>query len=75
MTAAEHTAGVVPAVNDLLAGLIIVALYVVRVGAVAEPGGAWLGLRLVADVVVPVLAAVWLLVVPTYRVYRRFCSE
>jgi hypothetical protein len=65
---ADRTAGVVPAINDVVAGVILVGVYLVRIGYVAEGmTGPWY-LAVMTDVVVPLLAAVWLLVVPTVRV-------
>lgn len=70
-TAEGHTAGMVPAVNDIVAALALVAVYVVRVGHVAEGTAVPLPLQVATDVVVPVLAAVWLLVVPVWQVVRH----
>lgn len=64
------TRGVVPAINDIAAALAVLAVYVVRFGTVAEGGSPGLALTVTTDFIVPVLAAVWLLVVPVYRVVR-----
>jgi hypothetical protein len=72
------TRGVVPAVNDIVAALVILGAYVVRIGIVAEgTGWAWwhLGLFAVTDVVLPILAGVWLLGVPVYSVWKRVDEE
>ena len=68
------TRGVVPAVNDIVAALVILGAYVVRIGMVAEETRwAWwhAGLFTVTDVLLPLLAGVWLLGVPVWSVYCR----
>lgn len=72
-TTDTHTAGIAPSINDLVATVAILGAYLVRVGTVVEAtSAAWVWpLVLVTDVVLPLLAAVWLLVVPTYSVVTR----
>ena len=71
------TEGMVPAVNDLVAGLAIIGAYVTRYGVIAEGvAGEWwlLPLILTTDLLLPLLGGIWLLLVPTYSVYRRIVS-
>jgi len=71
------TTGMVPAVNDLIAGIAILGAYVTRYGVIAEgiDGGWWLiPLILTTDLILPILGAIWLLAVPTWSLYRRIES-
>lgn len=71
------TEGMAPAVNDIVAGLVIIAAYVTRYGVIGEGvAGEWwlLPLILTTDLLLPLLGAIWLLLVPTYSVYRRIVS-
>jgi hypothetical protein len=63
--------GVLPTTNDLAAGVAIAAVYITRWGVVAEGGSPWWVLAIATDLILPVLAAVWLLCVPTYQVVER----
>jgi hypothetical protein len=71
MATTEHTAGIMPAVNDIVAGVAIAFAYVVRFGTVAEGQAAGLPLRVTTDLLLPLIGAVWLLVVPTYQVCQK----
>lgn len=64
----EHTAGVLPSVNDMVAAVVLLAVYLVRIGHVVEGVPVPLWLSLTTDFLVPACAAAWLLVVPVYRV-------
>lgn len=69
----EYTRGVVPSVNDIVAGLAVTGAYVTRFGVVAEGvSGPWLlPLYLTTDVVLPILGAIWLLALPGYALWHR----
>jgi len=74
MTTEEHTTrGVVPSVNDLTAGLVVLLTYAIRVGVVEEgrEGYHVALLYLTTDFVLPLLAGVWLLALPTWQLYRK----
>jgi hypothetical protein len=62
-------AGILPWVNDLVAVGVLFFVYVVRIGFVEEGVRAPWWLSVTTDAVLPVLAAVWLLVVPAYRLW------
>jgi len=68
-----YTAGLIPAVNDLAAGISICGAYITRFGLLAEGvASTWwhLPLLLTTDLILPVLAAVWLLGVPVWKVWK-----
>jgi len=70
----HHTAGLLPAVNDIVAILAISGVYLTRFGMLAEgvePGLVHLPLLLTTDLVLPVAAAAWLLAVPVWQVVTR----
>jgi hypothetical protein len=71
-TTESYGAGLMPATNDLAALLAICGAYITRFGVVAEGVAAWWHLPLVVttDLLLPVLAGVWLLVVPVYQVWE-----
>lgn len=74
MVTSEHTAGMVPAVNDIVAGFAVLGAYVTRYGVVAEgvPTTWWHAPLLVTtDLLLPLLGAVWLLAMPTWALYQR----
>ena len=73
----EHTAGVIPSVNDLVAGGVILLTYAIRVGVVEEgrESPLYLGLYATTDVILPLLAGLWLLAVPTYHLWCRVQRE
>jgi hypothetical protein len=71
MATSEHTAGLVPAVNDLLAATVILGVYIVRFGTVDEGVAPGLPLRVTTDLLLPLLGGVWLLAVPTVQVVQR----
>jgi hypothetical protein len=75
MGAVEHATGVLPPINDIVAGIAMFFAYVVRFGVITEGVGGWWGLRVTTDVILPVLGAVWLLVVPTAQVLKRLFLE
>lgn len=67
--------GVVPPTNDLVAGLVILGTYITRYGILAEGvEGVWwhVPLILTTDLVIPLAAALWLLVVPVWTVWKRY---
>ena len=60
--------GIVPSLNGLVAAAVILGTYVTRYGVVYEgvDAGVWLlPLYLTTDLILPVLAAAWLLGLPT----------
>jgi len=70
--------GVVPPTNDLVAAVVIVATYISRFGVLAEgAGGSWwhAPLLVTTDVVLPLAAGLWLLVVPVWSVWTRCRRE
>lgn len=74
MATSEHTTtGIAPAVNDIIAGLVIVAAYVTRFGVITEGTGAWwhVPLFVTTDFLLPLLGGVWLLGVPVWQLYQR----
>lgn len=65
--------GIAPSLNGIVAGLSLFFVYVIRIGTIEEsldPSLWLLPLILTTDFVVPLLAAIWLLAVPTWRVYE-----
>lgn len=76
-TTNPHTAGLLPATNDLLAFLVLAGVYLTRIGVVAEgvTPGWWLApLYLTTDLLLPLLAGLWVLGVPVWQVWTR-CRE
>ena len=71
------TTGMMPAVNDLIAGAVVLGAYITRYGTIAEGvAGEWwlIPLILTTDLVLPLLGAIWILAVPTWSLYRRIES-
>lgn len=68
-TSESYTAGIMPAVNDLVAIVAVLGAYVTRFGVVAEGVESWwhLPLFLTTDAVLPLLAGAWFVGVPLYR--------
>ena len=54
--------------------MVVAFAYVVRFGTLAEGQAAGLPLRVTTDLLLPLIGAVWLLVVPTYQVYKKVCD-
>lgn len=65
------TPGMLPTINDLAAGLAILLVYVTRFGTVTEGVAAPPYLTVTTDLLLPLLGALWLLVVPTYQVIQK----
>jgi len=61
----------VPWVNDLLAAVVIVGVYLVRIGYVAEQQPASMWLRLTTDFILPVIAGLWIFGAALLVVWRR----
>lgn len=73
-TSNSYTRGLMPAVNDLLAVAVVLSVYVVRFGTVAEgvePSLALVPLYLTTDLLLPLLGATWLLAMPTVQLWQR----
>jgi hypothetical protein len=72
-TSEAYTAGIIPAVNDLVAIVAVVGAYITRFGVLAEGASAWwhLPLFLTTDFLLPLLAGVWFVGVPVYRSVRN----
>jgi hypothetical protein len=69
--------GLVPPTNDLVARVVILAVYVARFGVLAEGvTQVWwhVPLLLTTDVFLPLAAAAWLLLVPVWTVWTS-CQE
>ena len=66
MGTTEHTAGIMPSVNDLLAAVVILAVYVIRIGYLAEGVGAPFALALVTDALLPLFAGAWVFLSALY---------
>jgi len=73
MATSNHTQGFLPTVNDTVAILAIMGVYLTRFGVVAEGQSANFLLQLTTDFLLPLFGAMWLLAVPTYQVYRKVC--
>lgn len=65
------TQKLVPWINDLLAAVVIVGVYLVRIGHVAENEPASLWLQLTTDLFLPVIAGVWIFGAALLVVWRR----
>jgi hypothetical protein len=65
------TAGIMPAVNDIVAVLAIAGAYVTRFGTVAEGEPPGILLEVTTDLLLPLCGAVWLLVVPMWTLWER----
>lgn len=68
-------AGLVPSTNDLIAAGAVFLAYVIRFGSIAEGVDATPWLTLTTDCLIPLLAAVWLLAVPTYQLCTHVRAE
>lgn len=72
------TEGLAPASNDIIASVAIVGAYIARFGTIAEgvAGDPWLiPLVVTTDFLLPVLGAVWMLMIPAWSIYRRIESR
>jgi hypothetical protein len=70
----EHNGGLMPSVNSLAAAGILFLTYVARFGVIyedIEPDLLYLPLYLTTDLILPVLAAAWLLGVPTAMLVEK----
>lgn len=69
---AERDLGVIPSVQDLLAGGVLVVTYYLRLGLVAEPGATVPDLLVITtDFVIPVVAASWVWVAAMFLLIER----
>lgn len=63
--------GILPSINDSLAGAIIIATYLVRIASAGSGGWSppwWL--TVTTDVVLPIFAALWLFAAASYALFR-----
>jgi len=68
----QADSGTLPSVNDTLAGLVLVAVYLIRIASAGPEGWAapwWL--TVTTDVVLPILAALYLFAVASYVLLFR----
>lgn len=70
-TDATHTAGILPATNDLAAVIVIGVTYLIRFAAVTPEVTVPWWLTVTTDVFLPVLAGAWLWVAAMYALYQR----
>ena len=70
---AHTTRGIMPSVNDLVAGMCVFFAYVTRFGIVESGSEGWHMALLVVttDFLLPLLGACWLLALPTWQLYNR----
>ena len=68
MATTEHTAGIMPSVNDLLAAVVILAVYLIRIGYLAEGLPTPFALALVTDALLPLFAGAWVFLSAVYVV-------
>ena len=64
----NDTTGVMPSVNDLLAAVVILAVYVIRIGYLAEGAVAPFELTLITDALLPLFAGAWVFLSALYVV-------
>ena len=67
----HHTAGILPSINDAMAIAVLLATYMVRIAATGPGVDAPWFLYVTTDMLIPMLAAIWLFAAATYTVVRR----
>lgn len=68
MATNHPTVGVMPATNDIVAGGVVLLAYAMRIGYVEEGQAASWVLQVTTDLLLPVLAGLWLFVTAMYVV-------
>lgn len=65
----DSLAGFLPSVNDLLAAVVIIFVYAVRMVEASHATAAPIWLSLMADFILPGLAGAWIWVMAMYAAY------